>query len=473
MAKIVIASNRGPIAFHRDDDGRVTESRGGGGLVSGLAAVRSEGATVWVCAALSDDDRAVAASAPAGRLDRAGHDTGGAVRMLPIEPATYEAAYNVVSNTTLWYLHHGLIDNANPPDYENAEWRRAWTGYVDYNTEFADAVAEEAAPGARVLAQDYHLTLLPELLRSRRPDVRIGLFTHTPWSTPENFALLPDDVARALLTGMLGADTLGFHSPRWAKDFIACCARLLDVDHDDSSVRHGGRTTAVRIYPLGVDPEPLLERAAQPDVAADRDALKAELADRKAIVRVDRTEPSKNLARGLEAFRRLLDDHPEHRQHVVHVAMAYPSRQDIADYRDYTAYVEDLAKLINAELGTAGWTPVELQVRNDYAESLAVLGAGDVVLVNPVRDGMNLVAKEAIVLTDDAVLVLSREAGAADELGGAALLVDPYDVAATAQALHDALVMPEAERTRRHAELRKAAIAMPPHEWLAAQLADL
>jgi trehalose 6-phosphate synthase len=468
-ADVVIASNRGPIGFRRGADGAITTARGGGGLVSGMAGLSADGTTLWVCAALSDTDREVAADAPDGRLDLAGYDAGGAVRMLPIDPATMAGAYTSIANTTLWYLHHGLINPAEPLVFD-AAWRRDWASYVAYDDAFAEAIAVEAADGARVLAQDYHLTLLPAMLRSRRPDLRISLFTHTPWAAPATFALLPHDVATALLDGMLGADSVGFHSPRWAADFRGCCVEVLGAEVDEDSVHYAGHRTAVRVHPLGVDPGPLLARADEADVASRRARIAATVGARQSIVRVDRTEPSKNIARGLEAYRDLLHRYPEHRERVVHIALAYPSRQDVADYRRYTIAVQALAAEINAELATATWTPVLLSIRDDYAESLALLQQGDVLLVNSVRDGMNLVAKEGVLLSTDNVLILSTETGAADQMGDFALLIDPFEITATADAMHEALAMPPAERARRHDGLVGAATTLSPPAWLREQL---
>jgi trehalose 6-phosphate synthase len=468
-ASVVIASNRGPVGFRRGSDGTVSGSRGGGGLVSGMAGLATDGQSLWVCAALSDTDREVASAAPGGRLDLTGHDLGGAVLMLPIDASIFAGAYTAIANSTLWYLHHHMVDPLQSKGF-GAQWRRDWTSYVAYNEAFADAIAEQAAEGARVLAQDYHLSLLPAMLRASRPDLRIAHFTHTPWAEPPSFAVLPEDVGSAVLVGMLGADSVGFHSPRWARAFVDCCAAVLGTNREADGVRRDGRLTMVRVHPLGVDPGPLLARAAAPDVAEARAALTAEIGDRRAIVRVDRTEPSKNIVRGLEAFRDLLERFPEHRERAVHVALAYPSRQDVAEYRLYTREIEARAREINAALGTPDWTPVLLGVRDDYPRSLATLQVADVVLVNPIRDGMNLVAKEGAVLSEDAVIVLSREAGAADEMGTSALVVDPFDVPDTADALHRALTMPAAERATRHTGLVRAATALPPREWLQQQL---
>jgi trehalose 6-phosphate synthase len=195
---------------------------------------------------------------------------------------------------------------------------------------------------------------------------------------------------------------------------------------------------------------------------------------RRTIVRVDRTELSKNIVRGLLAYRQLLEDRPEWRERVVHVAFAYPSRQDLAVYRDYTAEVQRVAEEINARYGTPGWTPVVLHVKDDFARSLAAYRIADVALVNPIRDGMNLVAKEVPVVSDaGCALVLSREAGACAELGEDAIVVNPYDVVGTAEALHEALSMPGPERVERAKRLAAAATALPPAQWFLDQLAEL
>jgi trehalose 6-phosphate synthase len=471
QAKVVIASNRGPVAFRLGDDGALRMSRGGGGLVSGISAAVTDASSVWVCAALGDADRTAAAAAPGGRLDEAGHDTGGAaVRMLPIDEVTFRRAYNVVANSTLWYVNHTLFDTPHAPVFD-ARWSVYWKAYVDYNTAFADALAEEAAPGARVLVQDYHLLLVAKMLRDRRPDVKIAHFSHTPWAEPSYFSLLPDDIARQVLTGMLGADSTGFLSPRWAEAFVRCCVRLLGADAGGQSVHVAGRSTRIGVHPLGVDEAELQQRAAQPDVAVRRQALARRIGDRRAIVRVDRTELSKNIVRGLLAYRELLRTRPEHRGRVVHLVLAYPSRHDLPEYRAYTAEVQRVAREIDDEFAGGGWAPVVLEVNDDYPRSLAALQLAEVLVVNPLRDGMNLVAKEGPVLSETGVaLVLSREAGAADELGADSLVVNPYDVTGTADAIHDALLLDPQTRREQSRRLAERATALAPRDWMRAQL---
>jgi trehalose 6-phosphate synthase len=470
---LLVASNRGPLSFTERDDGFLEASRGGGGLVSGLPGLGDDD-VLWVCAALSDGDRAAARAAPEGRLDAAGHDTGGmAVRMLNIDPATFQRAYNAVANSTLWFVHHLLFATPTAPVFD-ATFRREWASYQSYNASFADALAADAAEGAKVLVQDYHLTLLPRLLRDRRPDLRIAHFSHTPWAPPDYFRLLPADVARDTLLGVLGADRAGFHSPRWAAAFAECCVDILGADGDTEQVTYEGRTTRLGVYPLGIDGDALRDRAHQHDVDSRVAAIRRNLGDRRAVVRVDRTELSKNIGRGLLAYRELLRRYPRWRGKVTHLASAYPSRHDLPEYREYTAHVQRLAAEIEDEFGTEDWRPIVLDVTDDYARSLALYRVGDVLLVNPVRDGMNLVAKEMPLLSEDGcVVVLSAEAGAADELGDDALLVNPFDVSGTADALDRALSMPAEERRARTERLAKVSTRLPPSQWLAAQVAAL
>ncbi|MER5760920.1 trehalose-6-phosphate synthase [Streptomyces sp. NPDC002082] len=480
-SQVLVAANRGPLSYALAADGTLSARRGGGGLVSGLStALAEQPGALWICAALSDADREAV---------RRGVSEPG-VRMLDIDPEVYDGAYNGIANSVLWFLHHHLYEIPREPVFD-AEFRRRWDAYVTYNEAFAAACAEEAAEGAAVLIQDYHLALAPGMLRELRPDLRIGHFTHTPWAAREFLDMLPADIRSQLVWGMLGADRLGFHTLGWAGNFLADATRddahgvanaSVPFETSEYEVRHRRkaadghgyrelRFTHVTAYPLGVDADELRALAHRPVVDDKLAALRAEVGDLKTIVRVDRTELSKNILRGLLAYRELLTVHPEWRERVVHLASAYPSRQDLAVYREYTESVRELAAEINAEFGTADWQPVIVSVEDDFARSLAAYRLADVALVNPVRDGMNLVAKEIPVVSEaGCVLVLSTGAGAYEELRADALTVNPYDVTATAEALHAALSMPAAERADRTKRLAVAATALPPTQWLTSQL---
>ncbi|MBO0775111.1 MAG: trehalose-6-phosphate synthase [Actinobacteria bacterium] len=478
--RILVASNRGPVSFSLADDGTLAPRRGGGGLVSGLSSVAAGADVLWVCAALSDADRAAARAAPDGRLDLAGYAetaAGSAVQMLSISAATFDRAYNAIANSTLWFVHHMLYDTPNRPHF-GLRFQREWESFRAYNAAFADALAKGAGPASdgppvRAMVQDYHLTLVPRMLADRRPDVAIGYFCHTPWAPPDYFALLPDSIGREVLEGILGADHAGFHTERWADAFLDCCERFLGarVDRQARTVAHAGHVTTVAAHPLGVDAAELRERATASDVQAHVTALRPATEGCKLIVRIDRTELSKNIVRGLAAYRELLVTRPEWRGKVTHLAFAYPSRHDLPEYREYTASVQRLAREIVNEFATDNWNPLTLAVNDDYPRSLAAYQLADVLVVNPIRDGMNLVAKECPILSErGCAVVLSREAGAAAELGHGCLLVNPYDVSGTADAMHQALTMPDRERKRRSALLATASAALPPSQWLSAQL---
>ncbi|MEV0640197.1 trehalose-6-phosphate synthase [Streptomyces sp. NPDC050619] len=458
-AQVLVASNRGPVSYAVREDGSLHAKRGGGGLVSGLSAIGPDAGALWVCSALGDGDREAV---------RRGVGEAG-VRMLDIPADVHADAYNGIANSVLWFVHHMIYQTPLEPVFD-AEFRRQWASYESYNRAFAEALAEEAGEGAAVLVQDYHLCLVPGMLRALRPDLRISHFSHTPWAPVDYFALLPDDIRSQLLHGMLAADRLGFLTRRWADAFTACAAKFAE----------GPWQTLVDVHGLGADADFLRARSHEADVEERITALRAEIgtapegAARKAIVRVDRTELSKNIVRGLLAYRELLDTRPEWRERVVHVAFAYPSRQDLAVYRDYMVEVQRVAEEINERYGTPDWTPVLLHLKDDFARSLAAYRLADVALVNPIRDGMNLVAKEMPVVSDaGCALVLSREAGAFWELGDEAFVVNPYDILETARALHDALTMGPGERAERTKRLAVAATALPPAQWFLEQLQAL
>jgi trehalose 6-phosphate synthase len=309
------------------------------------------------------------------------------------------------------------------------------------------------------------------MLADRRPDLRSVHFLHTPFAEPSMLAVLPDDVAAELLDGMAGYGACGFHCHKWEAGFVSCYAAA------------GRSAPATFVAPLGPDADVLLAESESPECAAAGEALRVEVGGRRTIVRADRMEPSKNIVRGMLAFEELLHEHPEWRGEVVHVAFAYPSRQGLAEYLAYGADVEHTAARINHRFGTSAWTPILLSVVDDRARSLAALTMSDVLLVNPVRDGLNLVAKEGPLLNRaDGVLVLSREAGAWEELalerpgsgsgsGWGALGVNPFDVAGTSDVLHAALSMDTGERGRRAAALRAAVQARTSADWWADQLA--
>jgi trehalose 6-phosphate synthase len=481
LARLVVASNRGPISVTAMDEGEDEIGRGGGGLVSGmLTALTGRDDVLWVCAALNDAERALAQDSPGGFVS--GPESavdlldGVRVRMLPIDARTFRQAYNGIANSALWYVAHMLFDTARSPLFDSA-WRSQWGAYRRYNQAFAEALDAESAEGATVMIQDYHLDLAPAQLRARRRDLHIAHFTHTPWAPSEYFAILPDDVGSEILDGLLGADLLGFHTARWAGAFLDCCRDILRVPVTRDEQGGGtveardGRIVSVQVFPLGVDVEFLRDRVYQRDAQARHRALRKVVGDRAVITRVDRTELSKNILRGLMAYREFLRANPSWHNRVVHLVFAFPSRHELADYRAYTAEITRLADEIDDEFATEEWSPLRLEMVEDLPASLSAMRMADVLLVNPIRDGMNLVIKEGCVLNEhNAVAILSRQAGAADELGSDAVMVNPYDVVGTAAAIRIALEMPEVERELRAGHLRNASRGASPQAWFRIQL---
>ena len=448
---IVLVSNRGPVTFTRGDDGHISSRRGAGGLVSGIGPLVSASGAVWLAAAMTDGDR----EAAAGGVVEA---DGFRVRLLALDPETYRLAYDVVSNGALWFAHHGLWDLSREPAFDDT-WPAAWDAYRAVNHAFAEAVAEIAPKGAAVLVQDYHLCLVAPHLRELRDDLSCVHFSHTPFAPPVWLDVLPTAAAHELLAGLAAHRACGFHTHRWANDFAACAAGA-------------GLSPTTFVSPLASDPDDIHGVAASPACQAALAALDASVGDRAVIGRVDRMELSKNLLRGFLAYDLLLRHHPEHRGQVVFVAFAYASREGLPAYAAYHATIDRTVAEINERWGDDGWQPIILEVDDDHPRSVALLRRADVLLVNPIRDGLNLVATEgALVNGRDAVLALSTEAGAWERLHPAALRVPPFDIAATADALHRALTMPALERAERAATLRSLAEGRTPADWLADLLA--
>jgi trehalose 6-phosphate synthase len=475
---IVIASNRGPISFEIGDGRELEERRGAGGLVTALTGALSATGGLWISAAMGEGDRLMAERSPDGHIEVVNEDTKYHVRYLAIAEDAFDRYYNVVANRILWFVHHYLFDVVRSPRFGPGS-SRAWRDYVDVNETFAEALAAEERPGGRspgFLVQDYHLALVPAMLRRRRPHARIAHFSHTPFAGPGYFQILPGEMGRAILTGMLGADVLGFHSQAWSDNFLLCCRNLegARVNLRSRWVEYRGRRTLVRDYPIAIDTEGLRRSASGPEFRRTRRELTRWRGEAKLVVRVDRTELSKNILRGFLAFEALLRREPAWRGRVRFLALLNPSRRAIPEYRAYTRECLRAAERINRELGAQGWKPVEVVIADDYPRVIAAYSLYDVLLVNPVFDGMNLVALEGPTLNRNAgALILSRNAGAAALLGRHALLVNPFDVGETADALHAALTMPEAERARRARAVRRIVRGNRPSRWVQSQLDDL
>jgi trehalose 6-phosphate synthase len=465
---IVLVSNRAPVSFVASDD-HFEIKRGAGGLAGALHPVarRLRGKAVWVATATSETDRrALAAGAADGLAAKLGYP----VYLLDIEPEIYAPYYDDVSNRMLWFANHCLWEELGIEGFDPGEIA-AWEGaYELVNRRFAEAVAELADPSALVLFQDYHLTTAPRHLRQRAPGQTIFHFTHSSFCCP-GLKHLPGAIPEQVLEGMLAADLVGFHTRAWGESFLDCCESLgASVDREGGSVEHSEHRTWVRSYPIPIDVKGVRKRAAGARARRWKERLIPEDGVRL-IVRGDRAEPSKNVVRGFEAFGLLLDRRPDLRQKVRFVACLYPSRESMPEYREYLERIETTVNAVNDRHTDA----IRLFLKDDYDRTLAALSMYDVLLVNSIMDGMNLVSKEGPVVNDrDGVLVLSSGVGSFEELGEHAVPIDDaLDVNETAEALGRALDMDAGDRERRAAALRGKIETRSPADWIQDQLDDL
>ncbi|MEA2642692.1 MAG: trehalose 6-phosphate synthase [Chloroflexota bacterium] len=470
--EVIVASHRGPVEFRITDDGNLIGERGCGGLTTALSALASEVPFTWVSAAMTHGDRRAADLQPVESVRDPIR-----TQFVVVPPSVYDAHYSQFCNPLLWFVQHGLGTSVAQRFPADRVWD-AWTsGYHPMNRAFADAVARAArTPDPVVLLQDYQLYLAPRMLCDQLPGATILHFSHIPWPAPEAWEAVPLSITQRILKGLLGADILGFQDGRSADRFLQACHTYGVGGFVDTSariVRQSTHDTQVRVYPISIDPGVVKAALESPEGRRYR----AELADERCdttIVRVDRLDPTKNIPLGFDAFERLLVRRPDLVGRARFLAFLVPSRTGIPEYQATRAVVFAAAERINARFGGPGYRPVEISYENNWVRALAGMSLADVVLVNPIADGMNLVAKEACAVSQrEAMLVLSKEAGAWAELGGAALGIDPFDVQQTTRALEVAIDTPRGERAVRAAELRRRVEAHDIWDWLRDQCADL
>jgi trehalose 6-phosphate synthase len=475
--KLLVVFNRAPVTYSREPDGSRVARRGGGGVVTALGGLLAHHDVTWVASAMTDEDRALAAEHSGSFVEETVDGATYRLRLVSHDPAAYDRFYNAFANPTLWFVQHYLWGLGSAPDFDPV-LHEAWSeGYVPVNEALAAAALEELErePDAAVLFHDYHLYLAPGLVRAARPDVVTSHFIHVPWPEPDYWHALPSALRVAVHEGLLANDVVGFHTDRWRSAFLLSAERLLGarVDRERATVEYRGRLTRVVARPIGVDAAEF-ERLAQDPAVLEREAALVERRPEQLVLRVDRTDPSKNVVRGFRAFALLLERHPELHGRVGMVALLAPSRQDIPEYAAYSVAVEAAARAVNERFERDGWRPVELDIADDFLRSIAGYKQFDVLLVNPVFDGLNLVAKEAFLVNEhDGALVLSENAGVHEELGDWALTVNPLDVSGQAAALYAALTLDPAEKRKRAAAIRAHVRAHDIREWIEAQLADL
>jgi trehalose 6-phosphate synthase len=480
---LIIASNRGPVSFTRRNDGSFSARKGSGGVVTAVSAVARERQPVWIAAAMTEGDRQRAAVAHerGEQLIQFGDPTEFNLRFVVPTPEAYHQYYNVISNPLLWFLQHYLWDTPRSPDITKDIWDAWRNGYVAVNKLFADeivAAADTLSAEPLIMLQDYHLYLCAKFVRDRRPQARLQLFIHIPWPDPDYWRLLPSEMRVAICTGLLGNDIVGFQTPEHCRSFMYTCEAYVpdvEIDYESSSIFWNGRRIEARAYPISIDAS-AVRRLAYSKEARSHDRYLPNHWNEFTVLRVDRAEPSKNIVRGFQAFDRFLEAHRDFQGRVNFVAITVPSRMDVVEYQDYLDEVSAIVGRVNAKYANVetGWQPIHLIMGENYPRALAAMKWYDVLLVNSIIDGMNLVAKEGALLNErNGVLILSEGAGAANQLGKHSIVIAPTDVEGTADAIHRALTMPLDERRRRAEGLRSQVESDDVTKWFETQLADM
>ncbi|MBA3301907.1 MAG: trehalose-6-phosphate synthase [Thermoleophilaceae bacterium] len=474
---LLLVSNRGPATFERDDDGALSVTRGGGGLVSALTGLVDHRDALWVASAMSEADVAASAEHGGGAFEVDIEGVEYRVRLVESDEDAYEGFYNRVANPLLWFVQHYLWDLSNAPDISHGDVEAYEEGYCAVNKDIADAVLEEIGDeDAVVMLHDYQLYTAPRDIRRARPEgVFLHHFIHIPWTQPDAWRVLPRDMREDLYEGILSNDIIGFHTRAYRSNFLLCCRELFDLEVDEETgvVRIDDREVWVRHYPLPISASSFERNAERPGVRG----FEEELLRRKRehlILRVDRADLSKNVLRGFTAFDMFLEEHPEFREKVTFVAQLMPSRQDVPEYVEYLERIEALVAVVNHRHGTTDWMPIDLRLEENLDQAIAYYKHYDLLMVNAMFDGMNLVAKEGPLVNEhDGVSLLSENTGAHEELGEFALSVNPFDVQEQAEAIYRALTMSADERAWRAQGLKKIVTARDPGDWVDDQLRDI
>jgi trehalose 6-phosphate synthase len=475
--QLIIASNHGPVTFYTDEKGAIQPQRsGGGGLVTALSGVVQHVKASWIASALSEEDRAW----HGGEVTIGDDGSPIQVRFVIPDEAAYDGYYQVIANPLLWFLQHSMWDIFRSPTIDRTTWQNWQNGYVVVNRLFAEEVSKQVRASSQpslVMLQDYHLYLTPYFIRRmllRRARYTLMHFVHIPWPGSEDWGYLPPRMRQEILEGLCAVDLLGFQTRDDGLNFIRTCESHLPRAH--VNFKHGrvwykNHATYVRDFPISIDVNEIDRLAESSEVAAQRQIFDEQYHDIKLILRIDRIEPSKNIVRGFQAFDELLELHPEHRGKVQFLALLVPSRMEVEVYQNYLNELMGAAGQVNAKYGNSTWEPIRVVVGENYPRAVAAMQLYNVLLVNSIADGMNLVAKEGPAVNQQhGVLILSERTGAYQQLESGALVIPPLDISATANAMHRALIMPEQERQVKAERLRNLILKEDIFDWLCKQL---
>ena len=476
---LILASNRGPIEYHVNEGGKLQGRRGSGGVVTALSAISQHMDLTWVASAMGEGDRSAAERAQGKRFKAplVGHNLY--IRFVVSSGSTYHKFYSVFCNPLLWFLQHYMWNSSHTPNID-ARVYDAWeNGYKSVNQAIAEAVVAEALESdlpPLVMLHDYHLYLAASYIRKQIPNAIIQHFTHIPWPEPHYWQLIPGTMRQAICEGLCANDIVGLQTRRDVHNFLHTCEVFVkgaEADYKKCTIQINDRLIRVKSYPISVDVANL-RRIVQSSWLQEYEEKLRPFCGEKTIVRVDRMEPSKNIVRGFRSFDLLLQRYPDLVGKVNFLAFLVPSRTHIRQYQRYALEVAEVIEAINTKYGSNDWQPISVFHENNYVQALAGMRLYDVLLVNPVIDGMNLVAKEGPTInTCDGVLVLSEAAGACEQLGESSLPVTPTDLEGTMKAMYQALTMSPEARGQRAAALKKSIEEEDITMWLYRQLDDV
>lgn len=426
---LVIASNRGPLTNN------AVNAAGSGGLIQTLLSAIKNREVIWVAAQQATGEQL--------------KNTNFQIVFPEIDNTTYDLSYNVISNSILWFIHHHMINPDQFMIFDNSFYD-AWRCYQEYNKAFATTIAENAPVNATVVINDYHLCLAPFELKKLRKDLKIIHFSHTPFASPSIFKILPEPIAQDILNGIASADFSGFHVPKWSKSFLQCAHEFNVLPKNVFS------------YPVGIDPDHLDYLKNLDSVSDKCKEIKSLTEEKVLIVRIDRLEPAKNLLRGIISYEMLLRRNPTLTKDVFHLVLVNPSREGLQPYSDYKEKVLELSDKVKRLFPES----FELKFIDDIELSVAAMKCADIMLVNPVRDGLNLVAKEASYINENLILILSKEAGCFYQLNKGAFGINPYDIKELSYMLESAIFLDQDERSRRAHLLKESCVNPTATQWL-------
>ena len=477
--RLILVSNRGPVEYHLSPEGKLQPRRGSGGVVTALSTLTNYVDFTWVANAMGEGDRSVHQQAEEGRIKSPLPGQNLYLRYVVTPRRVYHKFYNIFCNPLLWFLQHYMWSSPYTPNVDESVYDAWETGYIPVNRAFADAVVDEARHSVLppyVMLHDYHLYLAPGMVREALPEAIIQHFLHIPWPDPSYWQMIPAFMRSAICESLCASDIVGLQTARDVRSFLQSCEMFLNqatVDHTKRTVNLNGRETAIRCYPISIDVEELKGIANSPRALEYERKLRPLLGE-KTIVRVDRVEPSKNIVRGFRAYRLLLERNQDFIGKVKFLAFLVPSRTHIRQYQRYLQEVDAMVLEINQTFGTEDWQPITVFYENNYTQAMAAMKLYDVLLVNSIIDGMNLVAKEGpVVNTQGGMVILSETAGAYAQLHEGVLAVAPADVEGTAQAMYQAINASVEEREMRSNLLAQRIEEEDVIHWMQCQLEDM